>query len=105
MTRPPQPPPPPPAPEVETRERTRSLEETLPPHTVVLWNDDVNDMNHVVHALLVSVPELSTERAAEIMLTAHLHGRADVITCPLERAELYRDRLQQHGLTATIRRG
>jgi ATP-dependent Clp protease adaptor protein ClpS len=81
------------------------LDETLPPHTVVLHNDDVNSMDHVVRALLVSVPEVDVERAVEIMLAAHLHGMADVISCPLERAELYRDRLESHGLTATIRRG
>ncbi len=72
--------------------------------TVVVHNDDVNNMDDVVHALLASVPELSVERAVEVMLTAHHHGQADVITCPLERAELYRDRLASHHLTATIRR-
>jgi len=61
-------------------------------------------MVHVVRALLASVPELSTERAAEIMLEAHNRGQAEVIRCPLERAELYRDRLESHGLTATIER-
>jgi len=88
-----------------TERVTRSLEELLPPVTVVLHNDDVNAMDHVVHALLTSVPELSLEDAARIMLIAHNHGEADVISCPLERAELYRDRLESHGLTATIRRG
>lgn len=82
----------------------RSLEETLPPWVVVLHNDDHNAMDHVVRALLVSIPELDLERAAEVMLIAHHHGQADVITCPLERAELYRDRLGSHGLTATIRK-
>ena len=82
----------------------RTIEETLPPYWVVLHNDDHNAMDHVVHALLVSVPELDVERAAEVMLIAHLRGEADVIACPLERAELYRDRLKSHGLTATIRR-
>lgn len=72
--------------------------------TVVIHNDDVNSMDDVVHALLASVPELSVERAVEVMLTAHHHGRADVITCPLERAEMYRDRLASYQLTATIRR-
>ncbi len=72
--------------------------------TVVVHNDDVNGMDDVVHALLASVPELSVERAVEVMLTAHHHGQADVITCPLERAEMYRDRLASHYLTATIRR-
>ncbi len=82
----------------------RSLEETLPPYWVVLHNDDHNAMDHVVHALLVSIPELDVERAAEVMLVAHLRGEADVIACPLERAELYRDRLKSHGLGATVRK-
>ncbi|RLT35461.1 MAG: ATP-dependent Clp protease adaptor ClpS [Chloroflexi bacterium] len=76
----------------------------LPPTTVVLHNDDVNSMGHVIISLLESVPELEPDRAVEVMLTAHEHGQADVITCPLERAELYRDRLVQHNLLATIRR-
>ena len=91
-------------PPVAPVERTRPLEEVLPPYRVILHNDDVNDMAHVVQALLTSVPELSTERAAEIMLEAHHNGQAEVIRCPLERAELYRDRLESHGLTATIER-
>lgn len=82
----------------------RSLEEILPPWVVILHNDDHNAMDHVVRALLLSIPELSLERAAEVMLAAHEHGQADVISCPLERAELYRDRLESHGLTATIRK-
>ena len=98
-------PPAPVAPTPAIDERTKSLEELLPPATVVLHNDDVNSMDHVVHALLVSIPEVDIECAAEIMLLAHNHGQADVISCPLERAELYRDRLESHGLTATIRRG
>lgn len=84
--------------------RTHSLSEILPPYRVILHNDDVNEMGHVVRALLVSVPELSPEQAVEIMLHAHEFGQADVIVCPLERAELYRDRLEAHGLTATIER-
>lgn len=82
--------------------RTRSLAETVPPYRVLLHNDDVNDMGHVIRALLESVPELTPERAAEVMLEAHLHDLAEVIRCPYERAELYRDRLQTFGLTATI---
>jgi ATP-dependent Clp protease adaptor protein ClpS len=92
------------APVANPIERTRTLDETLPPYRVVLHNDDVNDMMHVVQALLASVPELSSERAIEVMLAAHNHGSAEVIVCPLERAELYRDRLKSHGLTATIER-
>ncbi len=91
-----------PAPVEAPAERARDLAELLPPHVVMLHNDDVNDMGHVVRALLASVPELDVERATEVMLAAHLRGRAEVIRCPLERAELYRDRLRAHGLTATV---
>ena len=90
--------------EVETRTFEETVRAALPPATVVLHNDDVNSMEHVVLALLDSVPELEPDRAVEVMLTAHERGEADVIACPLERAELYRDRLERHGLTATVRR-
>ena len=102
MTSPPMPTPSAPVRDPEVRER--SLSETLPPYRVVLHNDDVNEMGHVVRALLNSVPELDTERAMAIMIEAHLQGRAEVIACPRERAELYRDRLESFGLTATIER-
>ena len=102
MTSPPTPTPSAPARDPEVRER--SLSETLPPYRVVLHNDDHNEMGHVVRALLDSVPELDTERAMAIMIEAHLQGRAEVIACPRERAELYRDRLESFGLTASIER-
>ena len=44
------------------------------------------------------------QEAIEIMLEAHNNGQAIVIICPLEHAELYRDRLQSFGLTATIQK-
>ena len=56
----------------------------------------------LVRALVKSVPNLGTTRATKIMLEAHNRGKAVVTTCPLELAELYRDRLQSFGLTATI---
>lgn len=74
----------------------------LPPYAVILHNDDVNEMGYVISALLRSVPDLSAKQAVEIMMEAHLHGQATVIICPLELAELYRDRLEGFGLTATI---
>jgi ATP-dependent Clp protease adaptor protein ClpS len=74
----------------------------LPPYCVMLHNDDHNDMLHVVHSIVICVPEVETEQAVAIMMEAHHNGQAHVITCPLERAELYRDRLESRGLTATI---
>ena len=74
----------------------------LPPWSVVLHNDDHNDMLYVVRCLIKSVPRLGTARATKIMLEAHNRGKAIVTTCPLELAELYRERLEGCGLTATI---
>ncbi|MFN8556030.1 MAG: ATP-dependent Clp protease adaptor ClpS [Dehalococcoidia bacterium] len=79
-----------------------TLRRLLPPYAVVLHDDDVNDMGYVVRSLQMCVPGLDEQQAVAIMLEAHLNGRAHVITCPLEQAELYRDRLESRGLTATI---
>jgi ATP-dependent Clp protease adaptor protein ClpS len=81
---------------------TDALTRLLPPWRVILHNDDHNSMDHVVASLLKCVPSLDLERAVEIMLTAHNHGEAEVIACPKETAELYRERLESCGLTATI---
>ena len=85
-----------------TEERSRTLTEHLPPYSVILHNDESHSMEYVVQALVKSVPELSTERATEIMLEAHTSDRAVVVSCPLERAELYRDRIRTFGLGVTI---
>jgi ATP-dependent Clp protease adaptor protein ClpS len=91
-------------PGVETppKEDTQRREGILPPWSVILYNDDHNEMMYVVQCLLKTVPSLGRQRAVEIMLEAHNHGRAVVTTCPLEVAELHRDRLESFGLTATI---
>jgi len=88
------------APEITIDEET--VRRFLPPYRVVLHDDDHNTMDHVVYALLASVPSLDEEAAASIMLTAHLHGQAIVIECPKETAEHYREKLESFGLTATI---
>ena len=89
---------------VRPAEKTRTLRDTLPPYRVILHNDDVNTVDHVVQALIASVPELSRDRATEIMLEAHNAGRSEVVRCPLEHAELYRERLESFTLTVTIER-
>ena len=86
----------------ETGAENRSLSEILPPWAVILHNDDHNQMDYVVASLVKSVPSLGVPDAIHIMLEAHNEGRAVVITCPLEPADLYRDRLRSFGLGATI---
>lgn len=74
----------------------------LPRYRVLLHDDDVNTMDHVVRALLRAVPGMSAAQAHGIMLEAHEQGLAVVVVCPLEPAELYRDGLRSGGLIATI---
>jgi ATP-dependent Clp protease adaptor protein ClpS len=89
-------------PQTPTLPDTDRKTKLLPPYKVLLHNDDHNSMDHVVRSLLRSVPGLSTAAATRIMLEAHLKGVALVTVCPLELAELYRERLESCGLTATI---
>ena len=89
-----------PPPETQVDEET--LTRLLPPYRVILHNDDVNDMEHVVQSLTKTVPSLSEDDATIIMAEAHTNGQASVITCPKEPAEYYRDGLESCGLTATI---
>ena len=88
--------------DIETESRQKTVTRLLPPYRVLLHNDDYNAMDHVVRALVESVPSLSLRRAARIMLEAHLHGVALVIVCPKEPAEFYCERLTSFGLTATM---
>lgn len=87
-------------PEIDIRSEQEQV--ILPPWCVILHNDDHNEMIYVVQSLMKSVPKLGARRATEIMFEAHNHGKAVVTTCPLELAELYRDRLESFGLTSTI---
>ena len=77
----------------------------LPPFRLVLHNDEVNSMDWVAESLVMCVPEVAVEAAWSIMLEAHDRGRAVVVVCPLERAELYAERLGRRGLTASVEAG
>lgn len=90
--------------EIPRDARPSVLNDILPGWTVVLHNDDYNTMSYVVTCLLNTVRVLSEERATEIMYETHNQGRASVITCPLEVAEFYRERLEALVLNATIER-
>jgi ATP-dependent Clp protease adaptor protein ClpS len=85
-----------------TDEDVRAALRQIPHYRVLLHNDDHNAMEHVVLALLQTVPQLSVESAVRIMLEAHNHSVAEVVVCPKETAEFYREGLESFGLTSTI---
>jgi ATP-dependent Clp protease adaptor protein ClpS len=75
---------------------------TEPPWDVILHNDWENSMPRVVVILKKAIPGMTIKRATQIMWEAHTMGQAMVKRCHKELAELYKERLQEKGLTVTI---
>jgi ATP-dependent Clp protease adaptor protein ClpS len=73
----------------------------LPPFRVLLHNDDVNTIDHVVDSIVELTP-LDHGRAVEVTLEAQQSGAALVLVTHQERAELYRDQFVSKSLTVSI---
>ncbi len=73
----------------------------LPLFKVLLHNDDVNDMDHVIKTLM-RVFKFERAICERITLEAHQNGVALCTVEPLEQAELHRDQLISFSLIATI---
>ena len=74
---------------------------TIPLYRVLLHNDDVNSMEHVVRALMI-VFKFGQNTGEKIMIKAHHEGVALCTIEPFEQAELHRDQLISFSLIATI---
>jgi len=68
---------------------------------VIVWNDPVNLMTYVVFVFM-RVLAFPKEKATKHMLEVHRQGKSLVATETREKAELYHQQLQAHGLTVTI---
>jgi len=88
--------------QIEVEEQVRPGVQLLPPWDLILHNDQVHWAHDVVDVLVQTIPGLAQQSAWDITWEAHLVGRALVISCPRELAELYQERLQGFGLTITI---
>lgn len=71
-------------PEIQIDEESET--ELEPLYSVIIHNDDVTPMDFVVE-VLKQIFFLGNDRAAEIMLTAHVKGSAYVQTLPKSEAE------------------
>ena len=71
------------------------------PFQVVLFNDDVNTMEHVVMSLM-KVFGHPFELAMKITLEAHAQQKAIAEVEGKDEAQLHKDQLQSLGLTAAI---
>ncbi len=81
--------------------RTRPRRKLLPPYKVLLHNDDVNDMFHVVKAIL-KITQLNADAAIQKMLEAHHSGVAVLLVTHRERGELYVQQFASFRITASL---
>ena len=68
---------------------------------VIVWNDPINLMSYVV-LVFMKVLGFTKEKAAKHMLEVHQQGKSIVATETREKAELYHQQIQAHGLMVTI---
>jgi len=73
----------------------------LPPFKVLLHNDEVNDVEHVIKTITL-LTTLSPEEATHRTLEAHFSGVALLLVTHKERAELYQEQFASASLTVTI---
>ncbi len=71
---------------------------------VIVWNDPVNLMSYVVFVFM-KVLAFAKEKATKHMLEVHHQGKSVVATETREKAELYHQQIQAHGLGVTIEQG
>lgn len=83
-------------PTIEQDQKTR----WLPPFRVILHNDDVNTVDHVVRTIVKLTP-LNTEEAVARTLEAHETGSSMLLVTHKERAELYVEQFASCKLNVT----
>ena len=95
-----------PATEIKKDQRTRTGSKARAelPWSVILHNDWGNSMPRVVIILKLVIPGMTVKKATRIMWEAHSTGQAVVKSCHKELAELYKEQLQERGLTVSIER-
>ena len=79
----------------------RSRVDRLPPWRVLLHNDDVNDMPHVVDSI-VRLTTLNRLDAFQRMLEAHSKGISLLVNTHREHAELLQEQFTSRKLVVTI---
>ena len=76
-------------------------EETVKQNEIVLFNDEVNTFEHVIHTL-INVCEHTAEQAEQCSLIVHYKGKCTVKTGEYKDLEPRCSKLLQAGLSAEI---
>ncbi|WP_442796150.1 ATP-dependent Clp protease adaptor ClpS [Pelobium manganitolerans] len=91
--------------DTQTQEETFTLDEILTSlktvHRLILWNDEVNTFDHVIHCLMKYL-DYSENQAEKIAWTVHNEGKCAVLEGSFTEMEIYRKILKQEGLTVTV---
>jgi ATP-dependent Clp protease adaptor protein ClpS len=89
----------------ETQEKTFTLEELLAGfkelHRLILWNDDHNTFDHVIHCMIKYLDYTATQ-AERIAWKVHNEGKCAILEGSFTEVEVYRKILQQEGLTVSV---
>lgn len=92
-------------PETEVQEETFTLDEILSAvkksHRLILWNDETNTFDHVIHCL-VKYLDYTEIQAEKIAWTVHTKGKCPILEGSWTEVEVYRKILKQEGLTVTV---
>lgn len=88
-------------PEVDEKTKRKVKQAFEKDWSVIVWNDPVNMMSYVVFVFM-RVLAFSKEKAAKHMMEVHQQGRSVVAMETREKAELYHQQIQSHGLKVTI---
>lgn len=91
--------------DTQVQEETFTLDELLTSLKVnrrlILWNDEVNSFDHVIHCL-VKYLDYSDHQAEKIAWRVHSEGKCEVLEGSFTELEVYRKILQQEGLSVSI---
>lgn len=89
----------------ETQEQTFTLEEILASvkssHRLILWNDDTNTFEHVIHCLIKHL-QYTPEESEKIAWKVHNDGKCAVLEGSFTEVDVYRKILKSEGLTVSI---
>ncbi|GAA4098243.1 ATP-dependent Clp protease adaptor ClpS [Mucilaginibacter panaciglaebae] len=89
----------------ETQEQTFTLDELLAGfkelHRLILWNDDFNTFDHVIHCM-VKYLDYTDSQAERIAWKVHNEGKCAILEGSFTEVEVYRKILQQEGLTVSV---
>ncbi len=89
----------------QTKEETFTLEELLAGlkemHRLILWNDDFNTFDHVIHCMMKYL-DYTEPQAGKIAWKVHNEGKCAVLEGSFTEMEIYRKILQQEGLTVSV---